>query len=48
MTPPVVEDRRPRVGRLAGFVLLLSGVSWGLGAFAAFPWAASEGGPAAI
>jgi hypothetical protein len=48
MTPPVVEDRRPRVGRLAGFVLLLSGVSWGLGAFAAFPWAASDPGAAMI
>jgi hypothetical protein len=48
MTAPVVEDRRPRLGRLVGFALLLSVVSWGLGAFAAYPWAASEPGAAVI
>jgi hypothetical protein len=31
-----------------GFALLLSVVSWGLGAFAAYPWAASEPGAAVI
>jgi hypothetical protein len=41
MTAPAIEDRRPRLGRLAGFALLLSAVSWGLGAFAAHPWTAS-------
>ena len=41
MTAPMVEDRRPRPGRLLGFVLVLSAVAWGLGAFAAYPWAAS-------
>src|SRR3990172_8111103 len=34
---PVVESRRPSVGRLIGFLMLLVGVSWALGAFAAFP-----------
>jgi hypothetical protein len=48
MTAPVVEDRRPRLGRLVGFALLLSVVSWGLGAFAAYPWAASGTGAAVI
>jgi len=48
MTAPVVEDRRPRLGRLVGFALLLSAVSWGLGAFAAYPWAASEPDAAVI
>ena len=37
MTAPVVESRRPSVGRLIGFLMLLVGVSWALGAFAAFP-----------
>lgn len=41
MSAPVVEDRRPRVGRLVGFALLLAAVSFGLGAFAAAPWPAS-------
>jgi len=42
MTGPVFEPRRPPLARLAGFALLLTAVSWGLGAFAAFPWAASD------
>lgn len=42
MTLPMIEERRPRPGRLVGFALLLSAVSWGLGAFAAYPWAASD------
>ena len=48
MTPPMIEERRPRRGRLVGFALLLSAVSWGLGAFAAYPWAASDPGAAMI
>jgi hypothetical protein len=48
MTAPVLEDRRPRPGRLLGFALLLCAVSWALGAFAAFPWAASDPGAAMI
>ena len=48
MTAPTVEDRRPRPGRLAGFALLLGAVSWGLGALAAYPWAASDPGAAMI
>ncbi len=39
---PTFEDRRPTPWRLAGFALLLAAVSWGLGAFAAFPWVASD------
>lgn len=38
---PVLEDRRPGAGRLAGFVVLLALVSWGLGAFSAWPWVAA-------
>ncbi len=48
MSAPILEDRRPPLGRLAGFVLLLSAVSWGLGAFAAYRWAASDPGAAMI
>ena len=36
-TQPIVESRRPSWGRLAGCLALLVVVSWGLGAFAAFP-----------
>lgn len=38
---PVVESRRPSVGRLICFLALLVGVSWALGALAAFPLALS-------
>lgn len=48
MSPPLLESRRPSGGRLAGFALLLAAVSWALGAFAAFPWAASEPDAAVI
>jgi hypothetical protein len=41
VTAPILEERRPSPARLAGFVALLLGVAWGLGAFAAFPWQAS-------
>jgi hypothetical protein len=37
----MLEERRPSPARLAGLVVLLLGVAWGLGAFAAFPWQAS-------
>ena len=39
---PTLESRRPSPGRLIGFVALLSAVSWGLGAFSAFPLALSD------
>lgn len=48
MTGPVFEPRRPPLPRLAGFALLLTAVSWGLGAFAAFPWVASDSGSALV
>jgi hypothetical protein len=48
MTAPTVESRRPSSGRLVGFAALLAAVSWGLGAFAAYPWAGSEPGVAVI
>jgi hypothetical protein len=48
VTEPVLEDRRPGARRLAGFVVLLAAVSWGLGAFSAFPWTASPPGAALL
>jgi hypothetical protein len=48
MSAPVFEARHPGIGRLAGFALLLAAVSWGLGAFAAWPWAASDPGGALV
>jgi hypothetical protein len=48
MTAPVLEDRRPGARRLAGFALLLGLVAAGLGAFSAFPWAASPSGAAVL
>jgi hypothetical protein len=48
MAEPVLEDRRPGPARLVGFVLLLALVSWGLGAFAAWPWVASDPSTASI
>jgi hypothetical protein len=38
---PVVESRRPSPGRLVGFLVLLSAVTWGLGVFSAYPLALS-------
>lgn len=46
--PRVVPERRPGLVRIAGFAVLLAAVSWGLGAFAAWPWAASEPGTARL
>jgi hypothetical protein len=37
----MLEERRPSPARLAGFVALLLGVAWSLGAVAALPWQAS-------
>lgn len=37
----VVASRRPGLARIAGFAVLLAAVSWSLGAFSAWPWAAS-------
>ena len=34
---PIVPSRRPAPARIVGFALLLAGVSWALGAFAAWP-----------
>jgi hypothetical protein len=48
VTAPVFESRRPSIGRVVGFALLLAVVSWGLGAFAAAPWRASDPGEAMI
>ncbi len=48
MTAPIIEGHRPSPARLIGFALLLTAVSWGLGAFAAFPWAASDPGAAIV
>jgi len=48
VSAPVLESRRPSAGRLIGFALLLTAVSWGLGAFAAWPWAATDPGAAVI
>lgn len=48
MSAPVLESRRPSVGRLVGFVFLLSGVSLGLCVFSAFPWRGSDPGAAEV
>jgi hypothetical protein len=45
---PLLEDRRPGPGRLAGFVLLFLAVASGLAAFSAFPWVASPSGVALL
>lgn len=45
---PVLEDRRPGPGRLAGFILLFLAVASGLAAFSAFPWAATPPGVALL
>lgn len=37
MSAPIVESRRPSAARIAGFLVLLAAVSWGLGAFASYP-----------
>jgi len=48
MSAPVLESRRPSVGRLIGFTLLLSAVSLGLCVFSAFPWRGSDPGAAEV
>jgi hypothetical protein len=48
MSAPVLESRRPSLGRLAGFALLLAGVSLGLCVFSAFPWTGSDPGAAVV
>ncbi len=45
---PILEDRRPPVGRLVGFVLFLAAVALGLAAFSAYPWVASAPGAAVL
>jgi len=42
VSAPILEGRRPARGRLVGFAVLLAAVSWGLGAFAAYPWRGSD------
>jgi hypothetical protein len=48
MSAPVLESRRPSVGRLVGFALLLTAVSLGLCVFSAFPWTGSDPGAAVV
>ena len=48
MSAPVLESRRPSMGRLVGFVLLLAGVSLGLCVFSAYPWTGSDPGAAVV
>lgn len=45
---PVLENRRPGPGRLAGFVGLFLAVASGLATFSAFPWAATPPGAAVL
>jgi hypothetical protein len=45
---PVLENRRPGPGRLAGFVLLFLAAASGLAVFSAFPWAATPPGVALL
>ena len=44
VVPGVVPSRRPGLLRVAGFVALLVAVSWGLGAFSAWPWTVNAPG----
>lgn len=44
----MLEDRRPRPGRLAGFVVLFMAVAAGLAIFSSFPWAATPPGAAML
>jgi hypothetical protein len=45
---PLLEERRPGPGRLAGFVALLVMVAAGLAVFSAFPWVATPPGVALL
>jgi hypothetical protein len=42
--PTVVPERRPGAGRVAGFLIVLVGTAWALGALAAWPWRATQPG----
>jgi hypothetical protein len=44
----IVPDRRPKAARIAGFLALLTAVSWALGTLAAWPWAATPAGEARL
>ena len=44
----IVPDRRPKPARIAGFLALLTAVSWALGTLAAWPWAATPAGEARL
>ena len=44
----VLEDRRPGLGRLVGFILLFLAVATGLATFSAYPWTASLPGAALL
>jgi hypothetical protein len=43
-----VPATRPRPPQLATFIVVLAAVSWALGAFAAWPWAAEDPGTARL
>ena len=45
---PILENRRPGAGRLAGFVGLFLAVASGVATFSAFPWVATSRGVALL
>lgn len=48
MNGPVVEDGRPPLGKILGFVAFFLAISWGLSSLAGFPWMASDPGSAML